>query len=86
MGKRPELAGDLEEELGTIKQSTMSQSSVQESEGQEKDQETKALLIDLFRKCTQENPNDRPTAEELHRILLEHTVKVKSLQELATWN
>ncbi|KAL0548209.1 hypothetical protein IC582_012657 [Cucumis melo] len=84
MGKRPELAGDLEEELGSIKESSMSQSSVQESEGQEKDQETKALLIDLFRKCTQENPNDRPTAEELHRILLEHTVKVKSLQKLDT--
>lgn len=62
----------------------MSQSSVQESDGSEEDQETKAFLIDLFRKCTQENPNDRPTAEELHRILLEHTVKVKSLQELAT--
>lgn len=84
MGKRPELSGELEEALGSIKESSMSQSSVQESDGSEEDQETKAFLIDLFRKCTQENPNDRPTAEELHRILLEHTVKVKSLQELAT--
>ena len=84
MGKRPELIGELEEEaLGLIKESSMSQ-SVQESDGSEKDQETKTFLIDLFCKCTQKNPNDRPTAEELHKILLEHTAKVKSLEKLAT--
>ncbi|XP_022940432.1 uncharacterized protein LOC111446040 isoform X1 [Cucurbita moschata] len=84
MGKRPELIGELEEEaLGLIKESAMSQ-SVQESDGSEKDQETKTFLIDLFCKCTKKNPNDRPTAEELHKILLEHTAKVKSLEKLAT--
>lgn len=84
MGKRPELTGELEA-LGSMKESSMSQ-SVQESDGSKKEQETTAFLIDLFRKCTQENPNDRPTAKELHEILLEHTAKVKSSQKLATLN
>lgn len=83
MGKRPKLTAELEEALESIKESSMSQ-SVQESDGSDKNQETTTFLIDLFCKCTEENPKDRPTAEELHKILLEHAAKVESLQKLAT--
>ncbi|OMO85566.1 hypothetical protein COLO4_21575 [Corchorus olitorius] len=71
MGKRPRLTDELEA-LESLRESTMTQSGT-EFDGTEGEKETLRFLIDVFRRCTEENPSDRPTAEELYNMLLEHT-------------
>ncbi|OMO54688.1 hypothetical protein CCACVL1_27662 [Corchorus capsularis] len=71
MGKRPRLTDEMEA-LESLRESTMTQSGT-EFDGTEGEKETLRFLIDVFRRCTEENPSDRPTAEELYDMLLEHT-------------
>ncbi|XP_015888142.1 uncharacterized protein LOC107423136 [Ziziphus jujuba] len=75
-GKRPKLTNELEG-LGSLNEPAMSQS---DTELEEKEDELEALrfLVDLFRQCTKENPMDRPTAEDLHEMLLSRTSKFAS--------
>ncbi|XP_021290154.1 LOW QUALITY PROTEIN: uncharacterized protein LOC110421035 [Herrania umbratica] len=71
MGKRPRLTEELEA-LDLLSESAMTQSGT-ELDGTEAEVDTLRFLVDVFCRCTEENPTDRPTAEELYDILLEHT-------------
>ncbi|KAK9287821.1 hypothetical protein L1049_016263 [Liquidambar formosana] len=68
MGERPRLTEELEE-LGSLDEPAMARSAT-ELEAAEPDLETLRFLVDLFRRCTERNPTDRPTAENLHEMLL----------------
>ncbi|KHG16778.1 Mitogen-activated protein kinase kinase kinase A [Gossypium arboreum] len=65
MGERPRLPEDLEALEST--ESVMTQS------GTEAETETLRFLVDIFRKCTEENPVDRPTANNLYDMLVKYT-------------
>ncbi|XP_039040154.1 uncharacterized protein LOC120178362 isoform X2 [Hibiscus syriacus] len=65
MGKRPRLPEELEA-LESLTETAMTQS------GTEAETETIRFLVDIFRQCTEENPVDRPTAEDIHDMLLKH--------------
>lgn len=71
MGKRPRLTEELEA-LDSLSESAMTQSGT-ELDGKEAEVDTLRFLVDVFCRCTEENPTDRPTAKELYDILLEHT-------------
>jgi hypothetical protein len=58
----------------------MKPTMIQSGEELEKsDAETDSLkfLVDLFHRCVEENPNARPTAEEIHETLLGHTSRIQ---------
>ncbi|KAK8661435.1 hypothetical protein V6N13_091039 [Hibiscus sabdariffa] len=67
MGKRPRLPEELEALESSSTETAMTQS------GTEAETETIRFLVDIFRQCTEENPVDRPTAEDLHNLLLKDT-------------
>lgn len=71
MGKRPPLTDELEA-LSSQEDPTMVQSGA-ELEDPEADTETLRFLVGLYRRCTEEKPTDRPTAENLYNILLMRT-------------
>ena len=71
MGKRPRLPEELEA-LESSSESAMTQSGAK-LDGTEAEVETLRFLVDVFRRCTEENPTDRPTAGDLYDILLEYT-------------
>lgn len=67
-GVRPQLTEELEA-LESPNETSMSQSNADlEVPGAEV--ETLKFLIDIFRRCTEEHPSDRPTAGELYNMLL----------------
>lgn len=66
MGKRPRLPEELEA-LESSSESAMTQS------GTEAEVETLRFLVDVFCRCTEENPSDRPTAQDLYDMLLEYS-------------
>ncbi|KAF5752336.1 hypothetical protein HS088_TW01G00244 [Tripterygium wilfordii] len=70
-GKRPQLTNELEA-LVSMNEPTMAQSDAEVVET-EPDQKTLTFLVDLFHHCTEENPVDRLTAEELYELLLDFT-------------
>lgn len=76
VGKRPQLTDELEA-LRSSSEHEVAQSGV---ELEEKEAKLDALhfLVDLFHRCTEENPMDRPTAEELHERLLSYTSNLTS--------
>lgn len=69
MGERPRLTDELEE-LGSVDEPAMTQSGTEVDAPEESEIETLRFLVDLFRRCTERNPTDRPTAKELHRMLV----------------
>lgn len=74
MSKRPQLTDELEA-LSSISEPAMAQSGAELVES-EAELETLSFLVDLFRRCTEENPNNRPKAEELYEMLLARTSNV----------
>lgn len=62
----------LTEELEALRSSSKCETAQSSVEQEDKEVEADALcfLVDLFRKCTKENPLDRPTAQELYEMLL----------------
>ncbi|KAK7280057.1 hypothetical protein RJT34_25119 [Clitoria ternatea] len=71
ISKPPQLTDELEM-LSSMNEPTM----IQSGDGLEKsDTEVNLLksLVDLFHRCVEENPNKRPTAEEIHKMLLAQT-------------
>lgn len=82
MGKRPQLTDELEA-LSSINEPTMIQSG-EELEKPDAETDTLEFLVDLFHRCVEENPNDRPTAEELQEMLLGHTrhIQVQNVREI----
>ncbi|GAU35857.1 hypothetical protein TSUD_63470 [Trifolium subterraneum] len=75
MSKRPKLTDELEA-LSSMGEPTMIQSG-EELEKSDAETDTLKFLVDLFHRCVDENPNERPTAEEIHEILLEHTSRIQ---------
>ncbi|XVF66601.1 hypothetical protein PTKIN_Ptkin10aG0050600 [Pterospermum kingtungense] len=71
MGKRPRLPEELEA-LESSSESAMTQSGTKPN-GTEAEVETLRFLVDVFCRCTVENPSDRPTAKDLYDMLLEYT-------------
>lgn len=69
MGKRPQLPEELEA-LGS-QEPEVAQSG--KEEGPETEVEKLGFLVDLVRRCTEGNPTDRPTAENLYKMLLTQT-------------
>ncbi|GLT78612.1 hypothetical protein SLA2020_501410 [Shorea laevis] len=59
-GKRPQLTEELKA-LESPNETTMSLSSI-ELEGSELEVQTLTFLIDVYCRCTEKNPSDRPTA------------------------
>ncbi|KAI8561231.1 hypothetical protein RHMOL_Rhmol04G0322400 [Rhododendron molle] len=72
MGKRPPLTDELEEALGLPDDPAMAQSST-EPRIPEVELEITRFLVDIYNKCTQNNPTDRPTANNLYDMLLSRT-------------
>ncbi|KAK2647110.1 hypothetical protein Ddye_022305 [Dipteronia dyeriana] len=68
MGKRPRLTDEMET-FRTCNDRAMAQSGT-EFEKPELEVETVSFLVDLFCRCTEENPADRPTAGEICEMLL----------------
>uniref|UniRef100_A0A5B6ZW31 Putative ras guanine nucleotide exchange factor L n=1 Tax=Davidia involucrata TaxID=16924 RepID=A0A5B6ZW31_DAVIN len=79
-GKRPRLTDELEP-LGSLEGLAMAQSGT-ELEGQEAESETLRFLVDVFRRCTEGNPSDRPTAEDLYNMLHDRTSSFTSSRSL----
>lgn len=71
MGKRPELTDELKV-LSSMNEPTMIASG-EELEKSDAEVDMLKFLVDLFYKCVEENPSKRPTAEEIHKMLLAHT-------------
>ncbi|GAB4851027.1 hypothetical protein Ancab_030325 [Ancistrocladus abbreviatus] len=67
-GKRPPLPNDLEVLL-SLKDPAMAKSSTK-LEGTDTEFEVLRFLVDIFCRCTRANPTDRPTAENLHEMLI----------------
>ncbi|KAF9677643.1 hypothetical protein SADUNF_Sadunf08G0128900 [Salix dunnii] len=70
-GKRPPLTDELEA-LGSMDEHLITHSG-SSLEGPEVQSETLRFLVDLFCRCTKENPADRPTASDIYRLLLART-------------
>ncbi|XP_045819646.1 uncharacterized protein LOC123913087 [Trifolium pratense] len=75
MGKRPQLTDEMEA-LSSMGEPTMIQSG-EELEKSDAETDTLKFLVDLFHRCVEENPNERPTAEEIYEMLLEHTSRIQ---------
>lgn len=69
-GERPGLTEELE--ALRVEARAMGKSN-KEMESTGAETETLRFLIGLFCQCTEENPSERPTAENLHKMLLEQT-------------
>ncbi|KAB1222163.1 Kinase and exchange factor for Rac B [Morella rubra] len=70
MGIRPPLTGELEVLLSR-NEPELAQSGI-ELGASETDSETMRFLADLFNHCTEAKPTDRPTAQNIHKMLLLH--------------
>ncbi|KAJ6769034.1 hypothetical protein OIU74_022657 [Salix koriyanagi] len=70
-GKRPPLTDELEA-LGSMDKHLVTHSGPS-LEGPETQSETLRFLVDLFCRCTKENPADRPTASDIYKLLLART-------------
>lgn len=76
MGKRPPLTDELEA-LGSHEDPTMVHSGA-ELDSSDPDFESLKFLVGLYQQCTEEDPNDRPTAENLYNMLCSRTSSVTS--------
>ncbi|KAJ1402563.1 Serine/threonine-protein kinase, active site [Sesbania bispinosa] len=80
MGKRPQLSDELET-LSSMNEPTMIHSG-EETEKSDSEIGTLKFLVDLFHRCVEENPNERPTAEEIHEMLVGHTKHRQGQQDV----
>ncbi|XP_062169022.1 uncharacterized protein LOC133875048 [Alnus glutinosa] len=76
IGKRPSLTEELEA-LGSFSEPAMAQSGA-ELVGSKAELETLRFLVDLFRRCTDESPKNRPTADDLYEMLRLRTSNLTS--------
>lgn len=76
MGKRPKLTDELEALLQVMDEQVPLARSAAELGGTKADLDTLRFIADLFCKCTEENPQSRPTADNLYKLLLEHSAQL----------
>lgn len=74
-GKRPPLTEELEA-LGELEELSKSKSPKKLEGTTDSEVEDLKFLIDVFRKCTNGNPDERPTAEDLYEMVLAKTSTV----------
>lgn len=72
LGERPRLTDELEA-YRLCNDQSMGQSRKEKKP--ELEVETLRFLVDLFCRCTEKNPADRPTAGDIYEMLLSHTSK-----------
>ncbi|XP_050215430.1 uncharacterized protein LOC126666642 [Mercurialis annua] len=70
-GQRPPLTSELESLVSMNDPAAIQ--SCSDLGGPEAESEALRFLVDLFRRCTEANPASRPTAEEIHKLLLAQT-------------
>ncbi|KAL2922779.1 Protein lap4 [Bienertia sinuspersici] len=70
-GKRPSLTGEIE--LLVSLEEPSASTSCEEFEGADSEVEGLRFLVDVFHQCTNGNPTERPTAEELYDMVLAKT-------------
>ncbi|KAK4792137.1 hypothetical protein SAY86_022572 [Trapa natans] len=70
-GERPKLTDEME--ALTSSRDHSSSGSEDEKKRMKQKQESLRFLVDLFYKCTQKHPGDRPSAREIYESLLSHT-------------
>ncbi|CAH1426306.1 unnamed protein product [Lactuca virosa] len=70
MGKRPQLTDELEA-LGAVEEEDDDSKETELQTEEYKEEKTLRFLIDIYRQCTQDDPNDRPTAIRLYKMLLD---------------
>lgn len=77
MGERPPLPNELAM-LEPVKEPISGQSSCSELDVSQTDLDNLRFLVDLYRRCTEGNPADRPTAEYLYEVLQTRASKFTS--------
>ncbi|EOY15683.1 Leucine-rich repeat protein kinase family protein, putative [Theobroma cacao] len=77
MGKRPPLTDELEALL-LLDEFAISQ----ELDRPKSEIESLRFLINVFHRCTVENPTDRPKAEELYEMFHAHASNLRSFEEV----
>lgn len=65
MGERPRLTDELEE-------------LAQSDKELEAKSQTLWFLVKLYRQCTKKDPADRPSAEDVYNLLLDHISSIRS--------
>ncbi|KAK4768868.1 hypothetical protein SAY86_027018 [Trapa natans] len=70
-GERPKLTDEMEALASSRDHSSSASGAMKTRTKQES--ESLRFLVDLFYKCTQKNPGDRPSAGEIYGELLSHT-------------
>lgn len=83
MGKRPQLTDELEA-MSSMNEPTMVQSCEELEKSDPDTGDMLKFLVDLFHRCMEVNPNERPTAEEIHNMLVGHTscVQVQDVRKI----
>ncbi|XP_076903080.1 uncharacterized protein LOC143558035 [Bidens hawaiensis] len=76
MGKRPLLTDELEA-LGPVEDTEASEPETEEY----KKEKTLRFLIDIYRKCTRDDPSDRPTADRIYRLLADFSNSTTTAEE-----
>ncbi|GMH29243.1 hypothetical protein Nepgr_031086 [Nepenthes gracilis] len=74
-GKRPPLKDELEALLGSPEEPAMVKPST-DAEPTDAESEALRFLVDIFHRCTEGNPADRPTAESVYEMLLGKTTSL----------
>ncbi|KAG9133621.1 hypothetical protein Leryth_019460 [Lithospermum erythrorhizon] len=74
LGRRPPLTEELEELVQPdIELDTLVNVPSTEDETPEVEHQSLELLVNIYHRCTQKNPSDRPTAEELYDLFSQAT-------------
>ncbi|XP_015941514.1 uncharacterized protein LOC107467022 isoform X1 [Arachis duranensis] len=76
MGKRPRLIDELEA-LSSMSEPSVIQSG-EDLEKSDAEADLLKFLVGLFHRCMEENPAERPTAKEIHEMLLARTGRLQA--------
>ncbi|KAK9664308.1 hypothetical protein RND81_14G032500 [Saponaria officinalis] len=79
-GKRPPLTDEME--LWSSSDESSRPKASEELQETENDLEGLRFLVDMFQRCTEGNPAERPTAEDLYDMLVAKTASVESAEQV----
>lgn len=83
-GRRPKLPEKLETLTSETKEDESADKLCEEFDLTESDLDTMRFLINVFHRCTEESPLDRPNAGDLHEMILSRS-KRKGKSPSGTW-